>query len=169
MNRKAILLSLLLAAPAAAQDLELSTQAIAPEGAELLATPSIAAAATSTAYVPISGTVTGTPESVAFSGQAKVSSRLARDPDFNSPRLVLTIDLSAVGGTGSATGTKYSISGPELVQRRVATSHAVEFTFPFRRGAEGPRTGSAIFAFDFDPATGVITKAAGRVDSVSLR
>jgi hypothetical protein len=133
----------------------------------LAATP--LGAQTVTTSVPISGTVTGSPESVSFSGRATVSSRLARDPDFNAPRYVLSIDLTGVGGVGATSGAKYVVSGPEIVQRRVATSHAVEFTFPFRRGSELPRAGNAIFAFDFDPATGAITRASGRVDSVRLQ
>ena len=168
MNRsRTVLLSLSLASlalSAGAQELLLAPSAT---GAELLSAPSTALSSTSASVVPVAGTVTGSPESVAFSGQAKLTSRLAKDPDFGSPRLLLTIDLSGVGGQGSQTAAKYAISGPEIVQRRVATSHAVEFTFPFSRGTELPRTGLASFAIDFDPDTGAITKAAGRVTSVA--
>ena len=125
------------------------------------------AAAQNTALVPVKGTVSGAPESVAFSGQARISSRLAKDPDFGVPRLVLSIDLSGVAGVGSSSGAKYVVSGPELTQRRVASSHAVEFTFPFTKsgGSELPQTGIASFALGFDVDTGAITSASGAVSS----
>src|SRR5687768_193757 len=81
--------------------------------------------------VDVNGTVSGTPESVAFAGKAKVGSRLAPDPDFNSPRYVLMIDMSDVSGTGSMTGKKYVVPSEEVVQRRVAASHVVTYSFPF--------------------------------------
>ena len=119
--------------------------------------------------VPIKGIVSGSPESVSFSGYAKVSSRQAADPDFNRPRLVLTIDLRGVSGVGSSTGASYAISGPELIQRPVAASHAVEITFPFKSSrsatAATARTGVATFALDFDVATGALTAASGNVSS----
>jgi hypothetical protein len=139
--------------------------ALAQEATSLFAAPEPAYSA----LVPIKGTVSGAPESVSFSGEAKVSSRLAPDPDFNKPRLVLTIDLTGVDGVGSASGAKYLISGPELVQRRVAASHAIEITFPFRssasRAAAMPRTGVASFVLDFDLDTGAVAGASGKVSS----
>ena len=126
-----------------------------------------ALALSSITQVPLKGVVSGSPESVSFSGQAKVSSRLAPDPDFFKPRLVLSIDLSAVAGIGSSSGAKYVISGPELLNRDVAASHTIEITFPFSGGASSatPRTGVASFVLDFDPSTGAVTKASGQVSS----
>ena len=122
-----------------------------------------------TALVPIKGVVSGTPESVTFSGSAKVASRLAPDPDFNRPRLVLSIDLSGVSGVGSNTGAKYDISGPELLQREVAASYTVEITFPFKSStssaAATARTGVASFVLDFDVNTGAVTHASGGVST----
>jgi hypothetical protein len=122
--------------------------------------------------VPVRGVVTGTPESVAFAGQAKVTSRLAKDPDFNRPRLILSIDLSGVAGVGSLSGAKYAIAGPELVQRRLAETHAIEITFPFKSSASAreltARTGAATFALDFDTATGALTRASGNVSTPSF-
>jgi hypothetical protein len=118
--------------------------------------------------VPIKGVVSGSPESVTFTGNAKVSSRYAPDPDFNRPRLVLTIDLTSVSGVGSS-GAKYVVYGPELVGRQIAASHSVEITFPFRNAksptAATPRTGVASFALDFDVNTGALTGASGNVSS----
>lgn len=145
-------LPLLLAGPAPAQELLSATSASA-----------------GTKLVPLRGIVTGSPESVSFSGDARVSSRLAKDPDFNSPRLVLTIDLRGVTGVGSMTGAKYAVWGPELVQRRVASSHTVEITFPFKSDisptAATARTGVASLVLDFDVNTGAVTGASGGVSS----
>lgn len=122
-----------------------------------------------TAVVPIKGVVSGSPESVSFSGDAKVSSRHAADPDFNRPRLVVTIDLRGIAGVGSSSGAKYVVYGPELVQRPVAASHAVEITFPFKSSmspaAASARTGLASFVLDFDVATGAMTAASGSVST----
>jgi hypothetical protein len=125
------------------------------------------AAAQSTALVPVKGTVSASPESVVFTGQAKIVSRLAKDPDFNKPRLVLTIDLSGVSGVGSSSHAKYVVTGPELVQRPLAASHTVAFTFPFAKSGSGdlPQTGVASFALGFDLSTGAITSASGGLAS----
>jgi hypothetical protein len=143
---------------------------LAQEAASALSTESSFAAPTSQdTTVPIKGIVSGSPESVTFSGYAVVKSRLAPDPDFNRPRLVLTIDLRSVAGIGSTSGAKYVISGPELTQREVAASHALEFTFPFKSTrsatAATARTGVATFVLDFDVNTGAVKGASGNVAS----
>ena len=122
-----------------------------------------------TTLVPIKGTVDGVPETVVFSGNAKVSSRLAPDPVFNTPTLVLAIDLSGVSAVGSSTRSKYVVSGPEMVQRKVAASQLVEITFPFAKGSMGgtseARTGVATFALNFDLTSGAVTTGTGNVSS----
>ena len=142
----------------------LSLPVSAQEAASLFATD-----ASQDKLVAVKGVVTGSPESVAFTGNAVVKSRLAPDPDFNRPRLVLTIDLTALSGVGSMTGAKYVISGPELTQRHVAASHTLEFTFPFKStrapSAETARTGVASFVLDFNTSTGAVTGASGNVTS----
>jgi len=120
-----------------------------------------AAAADSATLVPVSGTVSGAPESVAFAGNAQVRSRLAKDPDFNAPSLIVTIDLSGVSGTGSMTGRKYAISGPHIVQRRLAASHTVDVSFPFADASGPPRSGLASFVLGFDTSSGAVTAASG--------
>src|SRR5215218_6822767 len=72
--------------------------------------------------VPLSGIVTAPPETVVFQGNARVNSRLAKDPDFGNPQLVLTIDVSGLSGSGSATRAQYQVFGPEIIQRRLAAS-----------------------------------------------
>jgi hypothetical protein len=163
----AVLLSLA-AAPALAQE---AMSADSTSSMESLGSTSLFAAPPpgETALVPIKGVVSGSPESVNFSGDAKVSSRHAADPDFNKPRLVLTIDLRGVAGVGSSTGAKYVVYGPELVQRALAASHTVEITFPFKSStsstAATARTGVASFTVDFDVATGAMTAASGSVST----
>jgi hypothetical protein len=120
--------------------------------------------------VPIAGIVSGDGESVSFSGQAQISSRIATDPDFGRPSLLLTIDLSGVSGVGSATSAKYVVRSLENVQRRVAASHRVEVTFPFTKGNDAgqlnaARSGVASFTLNFNPATGAVTSATGNVSS----
>src|SRR5205814_4121452 len=63
-------------------------------------TPARAAFAPTVALIPVSGIVTGQPESVKFSGQAQVSSELVLDTSkFNlPPAVILTVDLSGVSG-----------------------------------------------------------------------
>jgi hypothetical protein len=156
----------LAAAPAGAQDA--ATAAATTSEAPTTVRFSTASAS----LVPIRGVVSGDPESVAFSGQARVRSVLVRDPDFNRPSLLLTFDLSNVSGVGSSTNAAYVIPGREMVQRRVAGSQLLQITFPFlKSGAtdlSSARTGVASFALDFDVDTGAVTSAAGRVASPSF-
>lgn len=122
----------------------------------------------STTLVPINGTVAGQSESVVFSGQAKVNSKLAPDPDFNRPSLVMSIDLTGLSGVGKSTKAKYVITGPENVQRGVAASQLVEFVFPFAKAGSSvgsAQSGAASFALGFDTSTGVVTSASGNVTS----
>jgi hypothetical protein len=107
----------------------------------------------------------GQPESVSFSGQARISSRLVPDPDFGRPSILLRIDLSGLSGVGASTGARYVVSSKELVQRRLAGSHVVVINFPFTasNGAGTPQSAVASFALDFDFNTGAVTKATGTI------
>jgi hypothetical protein len=137
--------------------------------AGLAAAPALAAGID--AQIPLSGMVTGSQETVSFSGVARINSRLAPDPDFNLPQLILTVDLAGIPGVGSTTTAKYVISGPEIIQRRLAASHTVQFTFPFAP-ANGDifstRSGVASFALDFDQNTGAVIQGSGTVGSPGL-
>src|SRR5258707_11163956 len=102
-------------------------------------TPARAAFAPTVALIPVSGTVSGQPESVRFSGQARVSSELVLDTSRtrppHPPSVILIIDLSGVSGTGSSTGAKYTAAGDGTpVFRQLASADTVEITFPFTRG-----------------------------------
>jgi len=154
------LLAALAGAPASAQN---ATMMSAPTSAGLTTA--------SVSGVAIKGIVSGQPESVSFSGQAQISSRLVQDPDFGNPVLLLTINLGSVSGVGSSTNAKYVILGPENVQRHLAPSHRVEITFPFMRSGgsnSSARTGVASFALSFDVNTGLVTSAAANVSSPSF-
>jgi hypothetical protein len=134
-------------------------QAGAQEALMLSAPVTTNLATASTSGVSIKGIVTGQPE---------IGSRLVRDPDFGRPVLLLTIDLSSVSGVGQSTKAKYVVPTQELVQRHLAPSHDVEITFPFMRsGSDGlsARTGVASFALSFNPSTGEVTSATGKVAS----
>jgi len=134
--------------------------------------PAQAVGVWNTSLVAVTGTVSGAPESVSFSGDAKVGTRLAPDPDFGAPSLVVSIDLTGVSGVGSSTRTKYVIMGPEIVQKRLAPSYTVEITFPFYKsgtdGTTGARSGAASFTLDVNPGTGTVTSATGSIASPGL-
>ena len=140
-------------------------------------TPARAAFAPTIALIPVSGIVTGQPESVKFSGQAQVSSELVLDTSkFNvPPAVILTIDLSNVSGTGSSTGAKYTAGGDGTpVYRQLVSNDTVEIAFPFSRGTtmsvsstglSSVRSGVVTFALSFDTNTGAITKGTANIAS----
>jgi len=112
-------------------------------------TPAGAKETTSTTSVPVTGKVTGYPETVFFSGKAQVSTTLVTDPDFGTPpSVVISIDLSTVRAVGASTKKKYVISGPQIMLRTLASSDFVDFTFSFlASGAPASvRTGNASFS-----------------------
>ncbi len=138
-------------------------------------TPARAAFAPTIALIPVSGIVTGQPESVKFSGQAQVSSELVLDTSkFNlPPAVILTVDLSGVSGTGSSSGARYTAGGNGTsAYRRLFSTDTVEITFPFSRGTTmsvtsaglaSVRSGVATFALSFDTNTGAITSGTANI------
>lgn len=135
-------------------------------------TPARAAFAPTIALIPISGTVSGQPESVRFSGQAQVSSELVLDTSRTRPphvpAVILIIDLSGVSGTGSSSEARYAVGGDgTTVLRQLASTDTLQIPFPFSRGASmgtsSVRTGVASFALSFDTNTGAITKGTATV------
>jgi hypothetical protein len=131
--------------------------------------PARAADVLSSVGVAVTGTVTGQPESVAFSGKAVVSSRVL-DPTVvgGVAAVVLQINLTAVSGVGTSTKTKYVITGPEIPFRKFIGSDTLEITFPFYASGASPntaRTGVASFTLNYNLATGVLTSATGTITS----
>jgi len=133
--------------------------------------PAVAAFTTalSSALIGIKGTVSGTPESVAFSGQAKIGSKMVTDPDFgNPPTVVLSIDLSNVTGVGSSTGKTYVTSSRVILDRRLTAADTVQVPFPFfpsGGGAMSARVGMASFNLSFNVNTGMLTGATAGIAS----
>lgn len=131
------------------------------------APPASAADEGTTTLVDVNGTVSGAPESVVFSGTASINSRLAPDPDFGNHKVVLIVDLRSVSGVGATTLSKYLISGPDIMHRRLATTDQVSITFPFApEGAaagDKARPGLASLALTFDTNTGAVTAATASV------
>jgi len=126
------------------------------------------------AVIPVSGIVSGQPESVRFSGQAQVSSQLVLDPSrFNHPPAVILIfDLSKVSGIGSSSEARYTAgSDGNMVFRQLVRADTVEVTFPFSRGTmsmsgmSSIRTGVVSFALSFDLNTGAITSGSATVSA----
>jgi len=123
-----------------------------------------------TTVIAVSGIVSGQPESVRFSGQARISSELVVDTSqFHlPPAVILTIDLSNVSGTGSSTTARYVVGGSgENLFRQLASADTLEITFPFSRGTtmgmSGVRTGVVTLALSFDLNTGAITSGTGSI------
>jgi hypothetical protein len=122
------------------------------------------------ATVPISGTVTGRPESVSFSGRVQIQSRLAVDPeDSRRSKLLLQIDLSGVSGVGASSAAAYVVDSRDIVTRGLVPSDVVRITFPFHpssaRAVSSARTGVASFALDIDTASGAVTAARASISS----
>ena len=135
-------------------------------------TPARAAYAPTIALIPVSGSVSGQPESVRFSGQAQVSSELVLDTSRtrppHPPSVILIIDLSSVSGTGSSSEARYTVAGDgTLVSRQLASTDTLQIPFPFTRGTSmgtsSVRTGVASFALSFDTNTGAITQGTATV------
>src|SRR5258708_4866007 len=107
-------------------------------------TPARAAFAPTVALIPVSGIVSGQPESVRFSGQARVSSELVLDTSRtrppHPPSVILIIDLSGVSGTGSSSEARYAVGGDGTpVFSQLATTDPIQIPFPFtRRPSMGP-------------------------------
>ena len=145
-------------------------------------TPARAAYAPTIALIPVSGSVSGQPESVRFSGQAQVSSELVLDTSRtrppHPPSVILIIDLSGVSGTGSSSEARYTVGGDGTpVFRQLASADTVEIAFPFTRGTtmsvtsagmSSVRSGVASFALSFDTNTGAITKGTATVAAANF-
>jgi hypothetical protein len=118
----------------------------------------------STVSVPIAGTVFGLPESVFFSGTAQITVRPAEsDVPGTAPRMVVSIDLGDLVGTGVSTGNVYLTGGLINLTRRLVKGDVIRATIPFFVRGSAPtargRTAVASFSFDYDVRTGALTSA----------
>jgi hypothetical protein len=144
--------------------------AVTASPAAAVSTSSASTATTSSALVAVAGIVSGSPESVSFSGQAQVSTKAVTDPDFgNPPTVVISINLSSITGVGSSTKKKYVISNQEILTRKLAAADTVQMTFPFYvsgTSAIGAATvGMASFNLSFDMTTLKLTGVSGSIAS----
>lgn len=132
-------------------------------------TSSATTTTTTSALVMVTGIVSGSPESVSFSGQAQLNANVVTDPDFGStPSVVLSIDLSNITGIGSSTGKKYVIANQEIITRKLAVADSVQMTFPFSLNSAStnpPGLGLASFNLSFDVVTMKLTGASGNIAS----
>jgi len=132
--------------------------------------PAVATTTTSTAVVvPITGTVSGLPESVSFAGVAQLSANVVTDPDFGAvPTVLLSVDLGKITGIGSSTGKRYTTSTQENLSRRLAVADTVQFNFPFSDSAGNalsPRVGKVSINLNFNVGTMKLTGATAAVAS----
>ena len=158
--------------PAAAQTaatVGITTTTLSASTTVSTSTSSATTTTSTSAVVPVSGVVTGGPESVLFKGPAKLSASVVTDPDFGgTPTVVLSIDLSNVSGVGASTGAKYVTSDGEIVQRVLTAVDTVQYTFPFYQSGASPtsaRVGLVSFSLGFDVNTLKLTSASGRIGS----
>ena len=112
----------------------------------------------------VSGSVTGSPETVSFSGSVSINSKRVSDPDFGTPDVVvLSLDLSGMKGTGQSSKATYVVSNQEVIQRPLTAAENIVVTFPFSRSGSSmsmsPRIGAATLALSFDVTTGALTGA----------
>ena len=130
-----------------------------------------AATAPQSTAVPVSGTVGGAPEVVAFSGKVQIRSHLVRDPDFGKPPTVqLAIDLVDVIGKGLTSGAKYVSTAEFVGSTEIDANEVIEVTFPFqpesRKGHMVARAGMMALTLKFDARNGAIIGASCRVSGI---
>ncbi len=123
------------------------------------------------ATVPVSGTVGGAPEIVAFSGKVQIRSHLVTDPDFGKPPTVhLAIDLVDVIGKGLTSGAKYVSTAEFVNTAEIDANEVIELTFPFqpesRKGHLVARAGNLALTLRFDARNGAVISGTGRVSGI---
>ena len=134
-------------------------------------------AGTPSLVIEIAGTVDpnadlvgGPQESIAFKGQARLTSHLVID---TTPGIVMTIDILKANGKKLTTNTAYKASGTDQVYRTriLQSSDTIEMTLPFFPAAGGPPdvidtsppVALATFTVSFDTGTGAILAASGTI------
>jgi hypothetical protein len=104
--------------------------------------------------------LTRSADTVVFSGQVVVKSRLAKDPDFGEVRLLFDIDLAGVKGINQASKAVFVTDGSAQIVMPLARTQVIEVTFPYARSADMPlsatRSGRAQLTLDVDVTTGAV-------------
>jgi hypothetical protein len=137
---------------------------VSPPASAVVSTLASAAATT------VSGSVTGSPETVSFSGSVSINSTRVSDPDFFRPdAVILSVDLSGMKGKGMSTGKVYVVSNQEIITRPLIAGDNIVVTFPFSASGStmtmSPRIGAATLALTFDVASGALTAAQATVSN----
>jgi hypothetical protein len=165
----ALPLAVVIAGGVASIPLATAQSTIAASTTTATSTSSTTTTTTTSAKVLVKGVVSGAPESVSFSGQAQLSANVVTDPDFGTwPKVLLSIDLGGVTGTGSTTRTKYVIADQKTLTRTLAATDTVQATFPFYPSGgdpNSPRVGQATFSVSFDVNSLRLTGASGSIAS----
>jgi hypothetical protein len=130
--------------------------------------------ASSTVSVPIAGTVSGLPESVVFSGKARITAKPTSIRIAGAKRkMVVSVDLNGVSGKGLSSGTTYLATAVGNLTRSFAASDVIEMTFPFFPGGSAAgaqaRTAVATFTLEYDVSTGALTAAKASVAGGKLQ
>ena len=131
-----------------------------------------AAALATTVTVPISGTVSGQPESVSLSGNLLIVSTFVTDSTLAVPKERLSLELVDVSGIGLTSGAKYVATGEDRLLRQLALSDHIEIMFPFypatAGGARSARSAMASVTLEFNLLSGALTRATATFSSPRL-
>ena len=138
----------------------------------LLTASGDAAAVPATQTIPIAGIVDGVPESVSLAGNLSIATTLIVDPLLDAPRVLLSIKLVNVSGTGLVSGARYVATGQDTNLRLLAITDKLEIMFPlYRDTPDGPlsaRSAMASIAVKFDLVTGSLTSATASFSAPKL-
>jgi hypothetical protein len=129
-------------------------------------------AASSSIQIEVKGTVSASPESVAFKGPVQIQSRTVTDTGFGAaPNVELSIDMSAVAGLGLSTGNKYVTRSHEIVSVALPADGNGEIVidFPYEasssKGLSASGVGHANFKLIFVGPSGTLSTGRGWIDT----
>jgi hypothetical protein len=125
-----------------------------------------AAAGDSVLVVPIRGSVKGPTGSVSFSGDVRVTAHVVTQTEFDDPPGV-TVSVNLKGVTGrDGSGKKYEASGEQQIVRPFREADTIEVTFSYYPAGDssGAGAGTMSFKLRFDPKTGALLHADGRIE-----
>jgi len=123
--------------------------------------------------VPIGGIVFGLPESVFFTGTAQIDVKPAEaDAPGAVRRVVVTIDLGALTGTGLSPGASYTAGALTTLMRVLRPSDLIEATIPISLSGASPtdavRSAVAQFNFKFNMGNGSVSAVTASVAASPL-
>jgi hypothetical protein len=129
-------------------------------------------AASSSIQIEVKGTVTASPESVAFKGPVRIQSRTVTDTGFGAaPNVELSIDMSAISGLGLSTGNKYMTQSHEVLSVALPADGNGEIVIDFlyeagnSKGFTASGVGHANFKLIFVGPSGTLSTGLGWIDT----